>query len=141
MNSLVKVLKTFLRELAATEPSIDLVIDDGGHTMVQQVNTFDVLYSHVKAGGVYVVEDVHTSYWPDFQEQAETGPVSFIELAKVLIDKLNAQSYGADASFAIATDCLHFYKSMCIIEKADRDEGTDVHPQEFYLGTDWIPYG
>jgi hypothetical protein len=40
---------------------IDVLIDDGGHTMEQQQVSLGFLFKQVKAGGYYVIEDVHTS--------------------------------------------------------------------------------
>ena len=40
---------------------IDVLIDDGGHTMEQQQVSLGFLFKHVKPGGYYVIEDVHTS--------------------------------------------------------------------------------
>lgn len=40
----------------------DLVVDDGGHTMAQQQVSLGQLFPHVRPGGFYVVEDLHTSY-------------------------------------------------------------------------------
>lgn len=40
---------------------IDILIDDGGHTMEQQQVSLGFLFKHVKPGGYYVIEDVHTS--------------------------------------------------------------------------------
>ena len=39
----------------------DIVLDDGGHSMEQQQVSLGYLFPHVKPGGLYVVEDVHTS--------------------------------------------------------------------------------
>ena len=39
----------------------DIVLDDGGHTMEQQQISLGFFFKHVKAGGYYVIEDVHTS--------------------------------------------------------------------------------
>jgi hypothetical protein len=36
--------RVFLRTLAASLPPIDILIDDGGHTMRQQINTFEELF-------------------------------------------------------------------------------------------------
>jgi hypothetical protein len=44
---------------AAGEPHI--LIDDGGHTMQQQQVSLGYLFKHVRPGGYYVIEDVHTS--------------------------------------------------------------------------------
>ena len=40
---------------------IDVLIDDGGHTMEQQQVSLGFLFKSVKPGGYYVIEDVHTS--------------------------------------------------------------------------------
>ncbi|MEM7193896.1 MAG: tetratricopeptide repeat protein [Pseudomonadota bacterium] len=40
----------------------DLIIDDGGHTMSQQQISLAYLFPHLKSGGVYIVEDLHTSF-------------------------------------------------------------------------------
>jgi hypothetical protein len=40
---------------------IDVLIDDGGHTMEQQQVSLGFLFKHVRPGGYYVIEDVHTS--------------------------------------------------------------------------------
>jgi hypothetical protein len=39
----------------------DLIIDDGGHSMKQQQTSFGTLFRYLKSGGVYIVEDLHTS--------------------------------------------------------------------------------
>ena len=39
----------------------DLIIDDGGHTMRQQQISFGILFKNLKSGGVYIIEDLHTS--------------------------------------------------------------------------------
>lgn len=38
-----------------------ILIDDGGHTMEQQQVSLGYLFRHVRPGGYYVIEDVHTS--------------------------------------------------------------------------------
>ncbi len=49
------------RFVAAAGSDFDLILDDGGHSMRQQQVSFGYLFRHVKAGGYYVIEDVHTS--------------------------------------------------------------------------------
>jgi hypothetical protein len=52
--------------LAETEGPFDIIIDDGSHVNSHQILTAQVLLPHVKPGGLYVVEDVQTSYWPEY---------------------------------------------------------------------------
>jgi hypothetical protein len=43
---------------------LDFIIDDGGHTPFQQLTSLRTLFpTALKAGGVYVIEDIETSYW------------------------------------------------------------------------------
>ena len=39
----------------------DIIVDDGGHMMHEQCISLGYLFSHVKSGGYYVIEDLHTS--------------------------------------------------------------------------------
>jgi hypothetical protein len=45
----------------ASGGDIDVLIDDGGHTMEQQQVSLGFLFKHVRPGGYYIIEDVHTS--------------------------------------------------------------------------------
>jgi hypothetical protein len=40
----------------------DVIIDDGGHTMLQQQLTLTHLLPRIKPGGKFIMEDLHTSY-------------------------------------------------------------------------------
>ena len=42
--------------------TFDIIIDDGGHTMKQQQFTLANLFCRIKPGGVFFMEDLHTSY-------------------------------------------------------------------------------
>jgi len=78
----------FLQELVREFKEFDVVLDDGGHTMSQQIASFEALYPIVRLGGVYMVEDCHTSYHAQFGGAlGQSG--TFIEFAKRKIDELN----------------------------------------------------
>jgi cephalosporin hydroxylase len=113
--------RAFLRSLADRYPDFAILVDDGGHRMHQQIATFEEMYPRMRSDGVYLCEDTHTSYMPDFgggYRQSQT----FIEFVKSLIDRLNAfydtdQSQFAPDEFSRTTDSLHFYTSVLVIEK------------------------
>ena len=65
----------------------DIIIDDGGHTSNQQIISFDFLFKHLNNQGVYLVEDTHTSYHPNFQDRQDG--LTFMDYAKSLSDQLN----------------------------------------------------
>jgi SAM-dependent methyltransferase len=97
----------------------DIVLDDGCHVMIPTVASFRYLYPRVDRNGIYAVEDLHTSYWPEFGGGLKREG-SFIELAKTLIDELNAElSRGAitPTDFSRSTLSMHFYDSQVIFER------------------------
>lgn len=112
--------RAFLSELRNRVGEVDILIDDGGHTMAQQLATFDVMFDAVAADGVYLVEDLHTSYWPEYGGGWKQ-PGTFIEFTKSLVDRLNAW-HSRDPelvpdSFTKAVTGLHFHDSIVVIEK------------------------
>lgn len=113
----------FWRQLKKRLPRLDIVIDDGGHTMTQMRTAFEELYEAVRAGGVYLVEDTHTCYWEEFGG-GRNRPESFIEYAKNLIDELNAHHHRqvsppAIGRFTRTTSSIVFYDSVVVFEKGN----------------------
>lgn len=111
----------FLETLKKDVPRVDILIDDGGHTMEQQLATFRVLFDHIAEDGVYICEDMHSSYWKEYGG-GYRKPGTFMELAKELIDQLNAwHTHDAEEfeinDFTLSAHSMHFYDSMLVIEK------------------------
>lgn len=112
--------RNFLNHVKTQIPKIDILIDDGGHTMQQQIVTFEELYSHIKDDGLYLCEDLHTSYWGNYGGGYKSNG-SFIEYSKNFIDKINAwhskeQNLIVD-SFTRSVHSIHYYDSILIIQK------------------------
>ena len=64
----------------------DIIIDDGGHKMTQQqVSLNTLLLNQLNEGGVYVIEDLHTSYWEQFLDIRRTT----ISVLKDMVDDLH----------------------------------------------------
>ena len=111
----------FLRELRGRLGAVDILLDDGGHSMIQQITTFEELYGLVAADGVYMVEDVHTSYWAEFGGGLLSSG-SFIEFSKRLVDELHAYhvrewSDRDKSEVARSAWSLDIYDSVVAIEK------------------------
>lgn len=113
--------RNFLKRLREEIGQVDILIDDGGHHMHQQIATFEELYSMVAEDGIYLCEDMHTSYWTEFGGTYR-NPGTFVEYSKALIDQLNAWHSKGPAEFAVneftrSAHSLHYYDSMLVIEK------------------------
>jgi cephalosporin hydroxylase len=111
----------FLAKVRKLVPRIDILIDDGGHTPAQQIATLEELYLHLQPEGVYVCEDTHTSFVPEYGGGFRR-PGTFLEYAKGLVDNL----YGwysrewerlAVNEYTVSTFAAHFYDSVFVLEK------------------------
>ncbi len=56
---------TFLDSVTAKTGALTMVIDDGGHRAEQQIGSLVHLWQFVEPGGLYIIEDTHTSYMED----------------------------------------------------------------------------
>ena len=116
----------FLDKVLANIPKLDIILDDGGHTMLQQIVSFEKLYMNVKEGGVYMIEDTHTSFWHEFHGGLK-NPNSFIEYSKNMIDSIYA-GHLVDKSKILINDITKninsvcFYDSVVVFEKLLRKE-------------------
>lgn len=110
----------FLATLREKIPEkIDILIDDGGHTMTQQISTYRELFPHISENGIYACEDLHTSYW-DRYGGGFRRPGTFIEMSKELVDELNAWHFkepGELSAFTKSAQSMHYYDSILVIEK------------------------
>ena len=110
----------FWNEFKNKYPRVDILLDDGGHTMNQQIVTFQQMFPHIKEGGIYFCEDCHTSYYKNFGGSVGK-PGTYIEFAKRLIDELNAFHTSGELNPTYNTihmgGGIHFYDSIVVIEK------------------------
>jgi SAM-dependent methyltransferase len=71
--------RTHLEQLITnTFPQFDIIIDDGGHMMHQQQITLGVMFKYLKPGGVFVIEDLHTSGNPDYTRESDTDTLQML---------------------------------------------------------------
>jgi SAM-dependent methyltransferase len=119
-------------------PSLDVVIDDGGHRVDQQVATLEELLPHLRPGGVYLCEDIHRASSPfglyisglsqrlNGDDRPEANPDD------------NARRLVARASaFQGAIDSIHMYPFVVVIEKREAPVAEFVAPKH---GTHWQPF-
>ena len=103
----------------------DVVLDDGSHIMEHVKATFNYIYPRCNREAVYLVEDMHTAYWPAWGGGLRK-PGTFIEEMKNLIDELSAENphnaeQGAgdmpSSEVGRCTRSIAFYDSIVVLEK------------------------
>ena len=70
---------------------IDILIDDGGHTNLQQITTLMESINHINYGGMIVVEDTHTSFMKN-KGFKNPSKFSFINFTSSLIESLHRRN-------------------------------------------------
>lgn len=83
---------SFWRSLYAQLGTVNVVIDDGGHSYHQQIQTVESAIEHIQEGLV-IVEDSHSSFLQDFNP---SGSYTFMEYANSIAHQLTLRSYTND---------------------------------------------
>lgn len=135
----------------------DIIIDDGSHHSADIVKAFARYFQLLSDGGIYVIEDLHCSYWAEY-DGGLYHPESSMAFLKALTDVINFESWGLenDRGDVLSTilekydseisseilkqiHSIEFINSMCIIKKHEPNKnslgkqrifGTDESIQE-----------
>ncbi|WP_158273290.1 class I SAM-dependent methyltransferase [Limnohabitans sp. WS1] len=129
-------------QILSISATFDIIIDDGSHTASDIVKSFALYFERLSEGGLYIVEDLHCSYWQNYQGGLH-NPLSSIHFFKSLCDIVNHQSWGLPMSrrelltefskqdiAEFSEDLLaqihsvEFLNSICVVRKAAAPNNT-----------------
>ena len=110
---------------------IDIIIDDGSHINQHVIESFAIMFPLLKSGGIYVVEDLQTSYWDNFGGSCDlNSPKTSMHLFKCLVDSLNYEEFPdknyKPTYFDENIISIHFYHNMVFIYKGTNKEGSNL---------------
>lgn len=88
---------------------IDIVLDDGGHTFLQQITTVDCLLNAIVPNGLIVIEDTHTSYMKEFAPKFKS---TFMDYAFSIIHGINYRHGGFGAFYEKNIYSVQFFESI-----------------------------
>ena len=126
--------RTFLDEVINKIGSPDIIIDDGSHINSHVIETFKILFPKLKEGGVYVIEDTETSYWPDYGGDSVNlnNSNTTMNFFKKLVDCLNHKEFllkeYKPTFFDLNIVSIHFYHNLIFIYKGQNDEPSGIDP-------------
>ena len=117
----------FLEHLMSQTGPFDIIIDDGSHMNEHILYTFKYLFPRLTDNGLYVIEDLQTSYWRKFGGSNELNrPDTAMGFLKCLVDGLNHAEFELPSYQPSYFDrhivALHFYHNIAFIQKGCNDE-------------------
>lgn len=97
----------------------DIIIDDGSHMNGLTIQSFRHLFPWIKKGGLYVIEDIESSWWNTQGFDGETDPMNFdakttINFMRELLNDVNSKSTGMNVYDVCS---MYFYNNMVVIKK------------------------
>jgi hypothetical protein len=107
--------------------AFDIVIDDGGHSMDQQIVSLQVLFPAVRPGGFYFVEDLETSFLPHYGGSQTgsnrglfTSPTTLQYLSNLVRGLTDKRAVKHDPSALQLLEFIHSidcFKEICVLTR------------------------
>lgn len=134
-----------LAEVAKHSDTFDIIIDDGSHTSSDIIRTFAKAFPMISDGGLYICEDLHCSYFKEFEgglEDPNTSQSFFRRLSDYVNHQHWTDHYDLKAplmqfeevwEIEFPTDMLYqihsvnFSNSICHIEKKSPEHNLLQH--------------
>jgi hypothetical protein len=122
--------RRLMRRIVARHGRPSIVIDDGSHRPKHVVKSFEVLFPLLADNGLYVIEDIQTSYWPQWGGSLDPdAPGTSMALVRRLLDGLNHEEFLDPDYQPSYTDrhvaAVHCYHNLVVIQKGDNREGSN----------------
>jgi len=118
-------LETDLKNaMAKIKHPIYFINDDGSHIPEHQVLTFNMTFPTLESGGVYIIEDIETSYWKrrKIYKKYEVNygirnPKNCIEIFKKVVEGINYKCTKTYSSEVMHQEQIHSvtFAENCII--------------------------
>lgn len=108
--------------------AVSIIVDDGSHIPEHQLLTFNEYFPILEVGGVYIIEDIETSYWTKGEcygyrtKYGKGHEKSIIEIFKEPIDGVNyefSQSSDGKVKHQKEIESICFHKNCIIITKRE----------------------
>ena len=115
----------FLKSLVSEYKKFDIIIDDGSHQAKHIIASFNYLFNYLSNNGLYVIEDLQTSYIPRYggsriNLKKKKSSMNFI---KSLTDSINYEKnnrpFFKKNKFDGLIKSINFYQNIVFIYKGE----------------------
>jgi len=114
----------FLKKVAVDIGPIDIIIDDGSHQNDHVITSFNILFPFLSPNGIYVIEDLETSYQVGFGGSIDLlSTHTSMNFLKSLTDGLNYKEFRHPPNyFDEHIVSIHFYHNLVFIYKGQNND-------------------
>ncbi|VAV98531.1 hypothetical protein MNBD_ALPHA07-1072 [hydrothermal vent metagenome] len=126
----------FLKELVEKRGPFDIIVDDGSHRNEHIVESFELLFPTLAPGGIYVAEDVQTSFHPRFGGSLEMTAPNSIGYFGDVQRHLNGMS---DIPLIADIAAMERFHNMIAIHKKTGGQAKDVFQSNRFEGFETQP--
>lgn len=118
---------SFLESVISEMGGVDVILDDGSHRMDHIQSTLKYLFPKLTEGGIYMIEDLHTAYWPKFGGGYHSKSNFFSFISEIIDDMHHWYHMHSLKHPTISSNCpaVHVYDSIAVLEKAKVYEPTN----------------
>lgn len=109
----------FLLSVIKEMGGVDIIIDDGSHTMDHISKSLKILFPVLNFSGLYIIEDLHAAYWEAFGGGYKSSN-NFYNTIRAIIDDMHHWYHGQKIRLKeIGNNCssIHIYDSIVVLEK------------------------
>ena len=133
--------KKILNRIIEKYKTFDVIIDDGSRKNKDVINSFNHLFPYLKFGGLYVIEDLHTSYISNWGGDGVNlnNKKTTMNFIRSLADRMHYQDidnpFYQKHDFDGLIEFVHIYRNIAFIKKQKRFyESNLCYKNSWYLG-------
>ena len=124
---------TQLSEFAAGKTNqFSIILDDGSHVPHHQTLTIEILWNTLKPGGIYIIEDIETSWWGKseiYGYKFNSTQINLIDYFKNLPSLINREfsSYRSKQNWMKEIDLISYGQNCIILQKCTEYSATKLN--------------
>jgi len=107
----------FMKSVGKKAGPLDIIVDDGGHTMKQMRNSLIALFSSVRPGGLYFIEDILCEYMDNYRDNGNDTIMTLLhEIMDVKHDTHKKRKHSKEATIlAPMVEYVECWTEICVL--------------------------
>lgn len=95
----------------------DIIIDDGKHSRSSHITSFNILYPFLNLGGLYIIEDIETSFMDTYNDNSSTIYDKLKEILLPINYNNTTKQFKVGSTFNYLYSSVVFSHNICLVKK------------------------